>query len=146
MNLLIMNSKDAQDYEPNKLTYAIRILYGRMPTEFCGKLRDSDLYVIREYKFDDVSPSETDDSGVMKTVVLTRDISTDIITDFYRDGRGCSDLLIHCAKGQSRSPAVGIALNEIFYLGNCTIDLKNNFPGYNRHVYEMIKGVGAELF
>ena len=48
------------------------------------------------------------------------------------------DLVVLCRAGQSRSPAMLIALSEIYNLG--LENLKENYPHYNKQIYkEMMK-------
>ena len=44
------------------------------------------------------------------------------------------DLVVHCRAGQSRSPTMLIALNEIYKLG--LKNLKENYPHYDKQIYK----------
>lgn len=55
------------------------------------------------------------------------------ILDDYEKVSGVENVMIHCWAGKNRSPAVGIAMNEIYGWG--FNDLKKEFPFYTRFIY-----------
>ncbi|RLG10940.1 hypothetical protein DRN73_06645 [Candidatus Pacearchaeota archaeon] len=127
--ILIMPWKDAREFEPLTDTYAIRIL-GQLQRRVNEPLKKSERYSdIREYFFDDVS------QGSSHTQTFTSENAKQILEDF-RKRKKSSSLLVHCLLGQSRSPAVAIALNEVFQVGNDSKELKKKYPLFNRHVYD----------
>ena len=135
-----MNLSDAVDYIPNNPTYAIRI--DSPAFAFCSHfaLQDSSLYTIAEYSFDDQTPQWGD--GKLFDV----EIAQRLLTDFKEEGLDKDTLLVHCSRGQNRSPAVGIALNESFGLGCDTDKLKRKYPEANWFVYDtLIEVVGRLL-
>jgi len=94
--------------------------------------------IIRTYVFDDISQFTDND-----LVLFNDEIADRIITDFDNDGKDCQMLLIHCWAGKSRSPAVAIALSEIFHLQTPEqiVALKKQFLIYNKRVYHTILDV-----
>ena len=135
MDLLIMGIKDATDYIPTHPTYAIRI--ASKQNDFNYKLQKSGLYTISEYLFDDDDPARW---GKISTNSITIDetIAGTILADFKEKGIDKETLLVHCSRGKNRSPAVGIALNEIFGLGYDTDELKKQYQEANWYVYRML--------
>lgn len=128
-----MGLGQAVSHCPAKPTYAIRIWSNFDDSLFRGMfpLRGSANYKsVREYTFDAVSDQEKR--------LLTPEIARQIITDFGEGRSECGELLVHCSKGESRSPAVAIALNEIFSLGEDMEKLKNVYSEANWRVYETI--------
>jgi predicted protein tyrosine phosphatase len=110
MDIVILNRKESAKYTPSKSTYAIRI------RDFNGRKRlprlvDSPLFKeVKIYRFDDADP-DSNGRGPLKEGLPEK-----IITDFQKLKDGCECLMIHCNQGESRSPAVGLALNDIFNL------------------------------
>lgn len=135
MDLLIFSLGDAINFQPVKQTYAIRI-YSSGYSEWMSslKLKDSSIYAkIKEYVFDD-------NDNFFKGGPLTIDeaIARTIINDFKEEEENIEALLVHCTKGQNRSPAVAMALNDIFTLGHDTRELRRKYPFANGYVYCML--------
>jgi len=128
-----MSVWDTVKYVPVNETYVVRILNsdGRLNKE----LKDSKLYRIHEYTFDDNDPRY---EGTPGGIMIDEDIARSIIEDFRNGREGCSDLLVHCTRGEDRSPAVAIALNEIFDLGENTEELKDKHRVYTRWIYRVM--------
>jgi predicted protein tyrosine phosphatase len=95
--------------------------------------------IIRSYVFDDISRF-TDDNEL---VSFNDEIADRIITDFDNEGKYCQTLLVHCWAGKSRSPAVAIALSEIFHLKTPEqiAEMKKQFSIYNKNVYHTMLDV-----
>src|SRR3989344_8057151 len=129
MRLLIMSIEEARDYQPVDITYAIRIwnnwsdgMMRVMKDDF--PLISSQLYrTISEYVFDDIDPRWLDKDGSSRCAVFDHTLAEKVISDFQEKGRDCESLLVHCARGLNRSPAIAIALNEIFKLGHNSEEL-----------------------
>ncbi len=140
MDLLIMSYWEAIEYLPEKPTYALRI-FPSWGKEYNKKsLKDSPFYLfVVEYTFDDLGPS---DSIKERDVLFNKNLAEMIINDLDKNKLGIENLLIHCNLGKNRSPAVGIALNEIFNLGHDTNLLKQKYPGSNKYIYKILKEVG----
>jgi len=62
-----------------------------------------------------------------------------ILEDYEEVGLGADNIMIHCGLGKNRSPAVGIAMNEIYEWG--FEGLKEKFPDYRRFIYDKMKSV-----
>jgi len=59
-----------------------------------------------------------------------------ILNDFEKVKDEIDNLVIHCNRGKNRSPAVGIAMNEIY--GWRIEGLREKFPEYRRYVYDVM--------
>ncbi len=132
-----MSLGKAQKYVPELKTYAIRIgsefdFLNIMP------LKESENWVnIFEYYFDDVWPGCP--GGIPPRVTLLNDnLAKKIISDFDTHREKTEHLLVHCSAGKNRSPAVAMALNDIFNLGYDSKKLKEKYPDYNSYVYETL--------
>ena len=126
-----MGEFEALDHVPTEATYAIRI-HSRPNDRYIPF--NSELYTIDRYFFADRTPEYGEG------ILFDEDLATKVLTNFRERGLGKETLLIHCIQGKNRSPAVGIALNEIFELGHSTDKLKEQYPEANWHVYNtMIK-------
>lgn len=145
MKLFILDLFAAMKYIPSNSTYVIRIESPPNP-EFDKKpfaerypLHKSDFYTIVEYYFDDRTP----DFGRGK--LLDEEIAQQLLTDFKERGSNKETLLVHCSRGRNRSPAIGIALNEIFRLGYDTAQLKKQYPEATWYVYRTLLEVAKKL-
>jgi len=141
MDLKIFGLMEAVDYQPINPTYVIRI--GSKRSDFKFALQESGLYTVVEYLFDDNDPTRW---GKLSKNSITIDevIARSILSDFKEKGLDKETLLVHCSMGKNRSPAVGIALNEIYNLGHNTEELKKRFPEANWYVYETLLKVAEE--
>jgi len=94
--------------------------------------------IIQSYTFDDISRFNDNE-----LVSFNDKMAKKIITDFDNEGKDCQTLLVHCWAGKSRSPAVAIALSEIFHLKTPEqiAEMKKQFPIYNKRVYHTILDV-----
>lgn len=143
-----MPSWEAELHKPNKRTYAIRIFYSKLKAEERNSLENSELYVkINEYFFDD---NDTYPWRMINgNVWFDEHIAERMIHDFAEYKNSIECLLVHCGQGESRAPAVAMALSEIFGLGQNTGELITKYPKTNRHVYETLRktadrlGIGA---
>ncbi len=145
MNLLIMSIFDAIKYVPSNPTYAIRIESPPDPKSNIKSLavryplHKSDLYTIVEYNFDDRTP----DFGSGK--LFDEEIAQLLLTYFKERGLSKETLLVHCTRGENRSPAVGIALNDIFKLGYDTQELKRQYSDATWYVYDVLLDVAKRF-
>lgn len=143
MNVLIKGLWETRKYYPERKTYVIRIfasgtnwLTSHIP------LRKSDNYeTVMKYVFDDITPETIGRRGKFgfdDKLLFTKEMGLEIIADFIAGKESCEDLLVHCHRGRSRAPAVAIALNDSFGLGQDGEEMKRQNPRYNKFVYEMI--------
>ena len=136
-----MRISDAIYHLPDKPTYAIRIASPGFNNLREFPLENSPLYVgISEYIFDDADDFYRPEWAVM----FDEDIAGRVLQDFEIHRDGCESLLVHCSKGENRSPAVAIALNEIFGLGQDSAALKEQYPDSNWFVYKILKKVAEQ--
>lgn len=151
MKLLIMSIEEARDYQPIDITYAIRIwnnwsdkMMKTMKNDF--PLKNSPLYTtVSEYVFDDIDPRWLDEDGFSRYAVFDHGLAEKVISDFQEKGKDCESLLVHCTRGLNRSPAVAIALNEIFDLGHNNMELKKRYYKYRYHIYNVMKETAQRL-
>lgn len=141
MDLHIFGARDAREFQPEKPMYVIRI-FSRYSHYFDRKPLVSPHYIaVKEYTFDDVWPEYNPERGI----IITDDIAEAILTDFIEGKDSVDALLVHCTRGLNRSPAVGIALNEIFGLGQDTDALKQKYKGATWYVYDTLKIAAGRL-
>jgi hypothetical protein len=115
---------------------------------FNGKLADSWDNLSKKYplmtKQSLLGLLESRGQAYDRAIIFEKSDAVKIINDFNNLGAGTEAVLVHCKKGQNRSPAIGIALNEIF---NWEIEgLKENYPDYRRYVYSTMLDAGKEIF
>ncbi len=145
MDLHIFGKWDAQKFQPTKPTYAIRI-FSSYSQDFDKKpLAKSPLYHrIVEQTFDDIWP-DYPGVGFENPIMFTEEMADSIIRDFSAHKDSIDALLVHCSRGMNRSPAVGLALNEIFNLGYNPDELKTKYPDATWFVYRTLKEVAGKL-
>ncbi len=139
MNLIITGIIGAYQLVPDFPTYVIRINSESFPLEKRQGHKNHPLYTLREYTFDDRTP--TLGSGRL----FTPDLAERILTDFRTDGLDKETLLIYCTRGKNRSPAVGMALNGVFALGHDQEELRMQFPETNWYIYGMLIDAAGRL-
>jgi predicted protein tyrosine phosphatase len=144
MDIIICGLEGAVEFVPSKPTYAIAIvgtqyqeaeMFARFP------LQESPLYRRKQtYVFDDInhpSPGK---------IHLTEEIADRIVADFQEGNEGCGTILVYCLRGKNRSPAVAIALNELFHLGKTREELiQGEEIEPNWYVHRMILAAGQRL-
>ena len=138
MDLHILSSFKAEKFMPSKPTYALRIFssnHPSLPIPEKPKLQASNHYIgIGEYTFDD-----NEWRAVVGPVSITEEIADSIVQTIEQFRHRMEALIVHCGRGINRSPAVAIALNDIFHFGHDSDALKKNFPQFNKDVYRAIK-------
>ncbi|HIG92779.1 TPA: hypothetical protein HA234_01115 [Candidatus Woesearchaeota archaeon] len=144
-----MGYVQASQYQPQVSTLAIRIYdsYSGSSNTSDIPLQPSPHYQILEYLIDDQDPDyylENDPTYDIRRLqqghaLFTPELATQLLHDFEKSQRGCLELLVHCTLGGSRSPAIAIALNEIFQLGNDSEEMKERYKPYNQFVYRLLK-------
>jgi predicted protein tyrosine phosphatase len=144
MDLHILSRWDAEKFEPNKLTHAIRIFSSYDSPSDRKSLRKSALYKhIGQYEFDD-----NDTHPILVKCGdkwLDEETAKQIISEFKENKGEVEALLVHCSRGENRAPAVTIALNDLFDLDNDSVSLREKYPHTNHFVYEMLMRVGKSL-
>ena len=143
MDLKIFGLVKAVAYQHTNPTYAIRI--GSKKRNLRLALQESGLYTIVEYFFDDDDPTRWGKLSA-DSITIDETIAGKILSDFEAKGLDKETLLVHCLRGKNRSPAVGMALNEIYGLGQDTEELKQAFSEANWYVYEMLLKVAKKSF
>ena len=112
------------------------------------RLRRSPHYTICRYVFDDQDvdilqrwdPSVTPEELGKRHRLFDGEIAERMLRDFERLRTGNLELLVHCTLGASRSPAVAMALNEIFGLGEDQQALLDRYGrSYNQYVYRVLQ-------
>ena len=145
MDLHILSLSEAIEFDPDKKTYVIRIFSSWDRESDKPRLKPRIKYKhICEYTFDDVSPWMA--PGYLKKYILfNSELAEKIIREFDQHQKGCEALVVHCSRGINRSPAVGIALNELFEFGHPTQNLKERYYESNWHVYDTLIEAGARI-
>lgn len=140
--VIILSQEKAATFQPepkDKPVYLIRIFDSpNAPLAFLPYFPlkyPKQFEIIKSYTFDDVSRFIEDN-----LVLFDDKIAKQIIGDFYKKGKECKTLLVHCRAGKGRSPAVAMALCEIFQLKTKQqlTEIKTHFPSYNERVYNMM--------
>ena len=141
MKLLIKALRDAISYIPDNRTYAIRIFSSFVKERDKLPLHSSGLWVnVAEYVFDDNT-----DSYMACPKTIDDKIAISIITDFARHRETTETLLVHCTLGRNRSPAVAMALNDIFKLGYIPKELREEYVVANLYVYPKLLEIAPVL-
>jgi len=141
MNIRIRGYEEAEHFVPDEPTYAIRIFNSPgMSSVRYGNLQKSENYVaIKEYTFDDIGLNSKEG------IPFNRCIARQIVEDFQREGFSSSGLIVHCTQGLSRSPAVAIALNKLFNLGQDHKKMIYENEHYHYSIYRMIVEEGEKF-
>jgi hypothetical protein len=71
-----------------------------------------------------------------REILFTQNDATKILGDYEKFGKDIKNILIHCDRGKNRSPAVGIAMNEIYGWG--INGLKKRHPEFRKYIYQTI--------
>ncbi len=139
-----MGLTEALEYTPTDSTYVIRIKYSPKLHSYHDDrpLQESSLFRrIQSYGFDDTDPH----FPLKDRKHLDIDLAKQIINDFAEGRNGCETLLVHCRRGVNRSPAVAIALNDIFNLGEDTDKLMEKHPEYHRWTYNILLSAAGKI-
>jgi len=147
MEIIIKGWEWAVNYKPQKPTYAIRIVdlersNGRREP-FPPLTQDSNYIHVMEYVFDDVDPGYNPSPS--RTRMFNQEIARQMLNDFQQGRKECLSLLVHCTHGSNRAPAVGIAFNDIFRLGEDTQGLMGRYGGYTRYIYSVLIKTARDL-
>ncbi len=133
-----MGLREALDHIPLDLTYAIRIHSShRIIDRFYKPLNGNGMCRSHDYTFDDL-PRGNVRFLIKERVHFTQDIAERIITDFKEGIEDCKEVLVHCLRGKNRGPSIGMALNDIFNLGQDPTTLRDQYPEHLEHVYDLM--------
>lgn len=149
MRVLIMGRDGVAKHLPTKPTYCIRIFnswdregdkWARPPLKESPNWR-----TVREYVFDDAD--EIYRNPCENPIVINEEMARRIVKDFIDGREGCSELLVHCSRGKSRSPALALALGEVFGLDLDVEKVREEgVMLINRLVYRLVKeAAGKQL-
>ena len=151
--LKIMGSEKFGQFVPVVPSYAIRI---RGTTYHANQsflpMTPSSLWIETDtYIFDDIEyeSTHTKENELYQSINL--DIARDILMNFKQKvldapPRTVEQIVIHCYKGTSRSPAVAIGLETTFSLGWDLPLLEHKFPTYNGFVVVNLEKAAKTLF
>lgn len=127
MNIHIMGYRQALQYLSRVPTVAIRIFDSYPDSQNSPRLelQDSSFFRTLGYVFDDLDcdwilqryPTYDRKGVAIRHILFDEALAKKMLDDFARVKEGCLDLLVHCTIGACRSPAVAMALNEVFELG-----------------------------
>ncbi len=144
MTIYVMGCEEAAIFFPLRPTLVMRILNPGVES-LAAPLRNSLLFCIKEYCFEDVDKDTLtrnypnfDLSRLAERQIFTPIIAQAILRDFSNEADNYKDHLFHCTQGISRSPAVAIALNELYLKNDEAAAMKKRFPKYNRYVYRLL--------
>lgn len=79
-----------------------------------------------------------------RETLFDENIAKKILRDFEGVQGDVETVVVHCWRGKNRSPAIGIAMNEIYGWG--IPGLKEKFPGHRRFVYDKMMEVGGKIY
>jgi predicted protein tyrosine phosphatase len=144
MKIQIMTRIEAENFIPDNSTYAIRI---NPPNKPQNPLVSSPNYTrITEYNFDDAYPLNYPLRHFVtcfrnsRKKLFDEEIARKILEDFSAYKSQCETLLVHCRHASGRSPAIAMALNKIFDLGESQTKIIFGFPFLNIYIYhQMLK-------
>jgi protein-tyrosine phosphatase len=138
MKILICSQREAIKYLPEDESYGIQIFSGYLKDRNKEKLMEHPKWVhIAQYSFDDTYPGDPmEREGVY--VLFNKKIAQNLLEEFMQHRKDSKTLLVHCGQGLNRSPAVAIALNEIFKLGENTQKLIDVYEEMNGFVFNTL--------
>ncbi len=91
--------------------------------------------------FVDFLESEGHPSG--RYTLFDENMAKKILDDFEEVKNKVDNIMIHCMAGKNRSPAVGIAMNNIYGWG--IKGLEEKFPLYRKYVYDVMMKEGRKV-
>jgi hypothetical protein len=154
MKITILSLKEVQNYKPSHLSYLIRIFGNEESYKESSHLEGSFVHSA-VYFFDDLDlylESQSGKAHLKKIIhaenpqIFHKNLALNILSEFdtYRRREPFQELVVHCYLGAGRSPAIAIALNEIFQLGAKTKDLINLYPEYNEYIFDVMILAGKD--
>jgi hypothetical protein len=151
MNLEILSFEKAMEYIPLENSYGIRLLNSHWECYNPDLPKNNNWITINEYKFDDIWPRgwkefQGEDELLNyegwyhhRRVLFDENMAKKILNDFEKVKNKIENIVIHCTYGRNRSPAVGMALNDIYGWG--IKGLEEKFPWYRKYIYNVMMGV-----
>ena len=74
-----------------------------------------------------------------RVTLFAKEDAIELLKDYDSFGKDAKTIMIHCDRGKNRSPAVGIAMNEIYGWG--IKGLKEKHPAFRRYIYQTLLDV-----
>lgn len=156
VELVVSDHRWAEQFVPNNPTAAIRIgASGLSIEQQYEPLVPSSQYIAQfVHIFDDIdwlTPDQLDEHARQGPdqsedyVFFSLDRSCAVVQDVAEIIKSIDTLLVHCKYGLSRSPAVAMALNDIFDLGYDKEWMTYEFNRYNEPVYKQMLRAGSYL-
>ncbi len=148
LKLFVTSLYEAMEIEPEENTAIIRI-FGHSTAREINEYpleHSEDFETILTYVFNDIDPEIDYVAKSDMMLAFTEDIAYTIIDDFKEEilDNDIEVLYLHCYQGQRRSPAIAMALNEIFKLENDDTINEFEFPDYNQYVYNTLLAVAEQ--
>jgi predicted protein tyrosine phosphatase len=154
MKITVLSLKEVRTYRPTEPSCLIRIFGNEESYHEESKIEgsflnsavyffdDVDLYLEANYGKEHLRKMIQSDNPQL----FHKSLALKIISEFDTWNRPPSleELVVHCYVGAGRSPAVAMALNEIFQLGWQTQDLIKRYPEYNQYVFEVMVRAGQD--
>ena len=76
---------------------------------------------------------------------MSDQMADSLVGDFAGELSNIEALMVSCTLGKNRSPAVAMALNDVFSLGHDTGSLRQIYSNYNNDVYQSILEAGERF-
>lgn len=132
-----MALRDLPDLEepPQDRTYLIRIQNRDVNRKMPYDPPKHPTLTVVEYHFDD------EDNSVRG---LDETTAQKILTDFREHKDSIDTCIVNCIRGKNRSPAVALALNDIFELGMNSAQFRKEYPYLTEHVYDTLLRVSGQ--
>jgi hypothetical protein len=152
MKITILSLKEVQIYQPADSACLIRIFGNEESYQEYSHVEGS-FVKSAVYFFDDFDLYLEAQSGTehLKKIIHTenpqifhKNLAVNIISEFdtWKRHESFEELVVHCYLGAGRSPAIALALNEIFQLGCRTQDLIKLYSEYNEYIFDVMVAVG----
>ena len=148
MKLEILSAKKALKYVPLEKSGAIRIFNSSYRMRPPSLKENNNWIYVDEYFFDDIFPrswkefhGEDELLNVRgwnhrNRILFSEKDAKKILKNYENMENEIENLIIHCVHGANRSPAIGIAMNDIYDWG--IKGLKEKFPEYRKYVYNIM--------
>jgi len=156
MEITILSLKEVQIYKPVHSACLIRIFGNEASYQEYAYLQGSFVKSAVHY-FDDFDlylEMQQGEAHLKKIIhtenpqIFHKNLALKIISEFdtWKKQESFTELVVHCYVGAGRSPAVAIALNDIFQLGYQAKDLIGRYPEYNKYIFDVMVLTGKDYF